>query len=147
MTTNWSKINATGVPVIDSTNECLQFVLSELFLGARPCPGETTACPKIEDVERFLKRKFDREEILMANTGFPRLAAHEAEHARLLRRLRAMRERVVCGGYDPETMHDLLTEWIVDHVSLFDAEFGRYLTSRPNSDQSKTLPTSALEDI
>lgn len=135
---NWSEASATGVRAIDSTNECLAFVLEELFLGPRACPAETASCPKIEDVERFLERKFRREEKLMEEFGFPGLSAHRIQHISFLRQIHVIRKDVVCGAYDPAAMHNVLTEWIVDHVNLFDAEFGRFLAlQRGDADDAR----------
>lgn len=128
---SWAESHSTGAREIDSTNECLQFVLAELFLNSLPCRGDATSCRKLGDLERFLVRKFAQEENLMARTDFPGLDAHRVDHATLLARLKAMRRELVCGAYDPNTVYTFLTDWAVGHVGTFDSEFGRFLASRP----------------
>ena len=129
-TQSWAKSHPTGAREIDSTNECLQFVLAELFQNSLPCRGDAVSCRKLGDLERFLVRKFAREEELMATADFHGLAAHRSDHAILLARLATMRRELVCGAYDPDMVHAFLTDWAVGHVGSFDSEFGKFLAWR-----------------
>lgn len=136
-THNWAESHSTGTREVDSTNECLLFLLEELFLNSLPCQGSAVSCPKLADLEHFLVRKFAREEELMAEAGFPGLDGHRADHVGLLQRLKTMRRELVCGAYDPDTVYTFLTDWAVDHVDTFDAEFGRFRISRPETAEER----------
>jgi hemerythrin-like metal-binding protein len=127
---HWAKSHPCGVREIDSTNECLEFLLERHFLGGIPCESAGDFCPKIEDVRRFLTRKFTREEALMERVEFPGLAPHRAEHVKLLAELDAMRNDLSCGTYDLQRVFRVLTTWAVRHVRQFDDPFGRHLTSQ-----------------
>jgi len=129
-TPDWAERLSTGAREIDSTNECLQFVLAEHLLTKISCRGNAVSCPKIEDIERFLVGKFTYEENLMETTGFPDLEAHRASHADLLARMRTMRRELICGAYDAKEIYTFLTDWAVGHIETFDTEFGCFLTSR-----------------
>jgi len=129
-TTPWAKSHPSGVREIDGANECLEFLLERHFLGGIPCDSDGRRCPKIDDVLRFLTRKFAREENLMERVGFGGLAHHRIEHAGLLVRLGAMRNRLICGAYDPRQVFSVVTVWAVRHLREFDDPFGRYLAAR-----------------
>ncbi len=126
----WAKSHPSGVREIDATNECLEFLLERQFLQGLPCESTGRHCPKIEDLTRFLARKFEREEILMERVGFPGLLHHRSEHAKLLARVDLLRNNLVCGMYDSQRVFSVVTTWAVRHLREFDDPFGRYLAQQ-----------------
>lgn len=135
-TTTWAEDHPSGAREIDRANECLEFLLEEMFLKNPPCKGAAVSCRKIEDTLRFLARQFAREENLMDRTRYPATAAHRAEHAALLDRIEAMRRDLVCGAYDTAKVYEYLTDWATDHVTRFDQELGHFLASRGEGKQA-----------
>lgn len=128
-TATWAEDHPSGAREIDRANECLEFLLEEMFLKNPPCEGDSVSCRKIEDTQRFLARQFAREENMMARTRYPATAAHRTEHAVLLERLETMRRDLVCGAYDTGKVYEHLTAWAADHVTRFDRDLGQFLAS------------------
>jgi hemerythrin len=141
----WAKSHLSGVREIDSTNECLEFLLERHFLQGFPCESTGRHCPKIEDLMRFLVRKFEREEILMERVGFPGLVHHRGEHAKLLARLDIMKANLACGAYDSQRVFSVVATWAVRHLREFDDPFGHYLAREASPRPEAGKPAWRLE--
>ena len=118
--TNRSSNDNDAVRIIEASRDCLVFVLHQLFHPQMICADPGGTCSRIEDTIRFLSRSLEREERLMAATGYPALAAHKREHEKLLRKLERMKRTLVCGGYDNTLVFDDVTEWTRNHAAAFD---------------------------
>ncbi|WP_316980383.1 bacteriohemerythrin [Shumkonia mesophila] len=141
----WAKRTPSGVREIDTSNECLEFLLERQFLHGLPCDSAGRRCPKIDDLTRFLVHKFEREEILMERVGFPGLLHHRGEHAKLLARLDIMKNNLVCGDYDSQRVFSVVTTWAVRHLREFDDPFGRHLAQQIEPRQEAGRPAWRLE--
>ena len=75
---------------------------------------------------------FSEEETAMASADFPGLAAHRAEHGKILQRLQSQ-----LANYDSEPWRvtldivDMLELWMRRHIQEFDSEYRRFLRHEP----------------
>jgi len=125
--TNRSFNDNDAVRTIDASREYLSFVLDQMFHPQVICADPGGTCSRIEDTIRFIRRNLEREERLMAATGYPALAAHKAEHGKLLRKLERMKLTLVCGSYDNTLVFDSVVDWTKRHATAFDKPFGDFL--------------------
>jgi hemerythrin-like metal-binding protein len=78
---------------------------------------------------------FGAEEALMADTGFPAIAEHRAEHRRVLGELRALGQRAVMGRIT--LAHSYVTQqlpgWFAVHAATMDSALAAHLAVQENS--------------
>ena len=110
----------------DRAAENLVFMLSAAFQTDAPCSGAGGFCPRVDSLQVFLGRRFDREERLMRATGYPGIEAHIAEHRTILELVDNFHRTFRCGYYDPAIFLDGLETWIVGHINRHDKPFGRF---------------------
>ena len=111
----------------DRAAENLVFLLAAAFQSDAPCQGAGGQCPRVDGLQVFLGRRFDREERLMRTTGYPGSEAHVAEHSTILELVDNFHRTFRCGYYDPAIFLDGLETWIVGHINRHDKPFGRFL--------------------
>ena len=110
----------------DRAAENFIFLLSAAFQSDTPCPGAGAFCPRVDGLQVFLGRRFDRETRLMRATGYPGIEAHMAEHRTILELVDNFHRTFRCGYYDPAIFLDGLETWIVGHINRHDKPFGRF---------------------
>ncbi len=134
----WSDELVTGNVLVDAHNQCLFFVLNELFASDFPCEMRSRMCHKIEDSIVYLTRNFLREEALMTDCGYADLDGHRNEHKALLEELLRLQRTLECGRYDTSEMFDLLSSWALAHIEIWDKPLGKHLRL---TESGATLPT------
>lgn len=124
----------TGIASVDTSHQCLQFVLDRLFHPQVMCADQGGVCARIKDTIRFVTRSFDNEERLMLESGYPDFVPHRREHEKLLRSLTEMECTLVCGDYDNRRVFAFLTKWTNRHAAAFDKPFGNFLRAHNGDD-------------
>ncbi len=120
----------TGVGSIDTSRQCLRFVLDRLFHPQVICANRGGVCARLTDTIRLISRNLEREERLMLDSGYPGFATHKREHEKLLLKLANMERTLICGEYDNRQVSEFLTDWMNHHVAAFDKPFGNFLSAR-----------------
>jgi diguanylate cyclase (GGDEF)-like protein/hemerythrin-like metal-binding protein len=120
----WEPALECGVPEIDHQHRQL-FSLSNSLLAA------VTAGRYPEDAKLQMQlllahvaQHFHDEEAILARTGFPELAAHAREHARLLAKAKALQADMGGDSADlPALCHFLALELVKGHLMAWDRRF------------------------
>lgn len=131
MSLTWTPDMSTGVMQFDDEHRQLVALYNELF-------DATSANQPVSVLADILDRllaqtcdHFRREEELMRQTGYPRVAEHEAEHDRLVTELSNVRHRLLGGtksAIDAETLA-FLDRWLVVHTVEMDRDYGPHLNA------------------
>jgi len=116
---DWQDDCKLGIPSIDADHRHLHDLLN-LFLRRASEEAEPRELAQILNtlIERT-REHFAREEAMMDRTDYPELAAHKAEHDRLLAQLGHIHERYLEGEAPHQLTRDtaeFLTRWLVDHI-------------------------------
>lgn len=131
----WSDDLRIGVPAMDADHKDL-FRLCNDFIDAvhAQSPAAALAVSMSAVVER-LRRHFQVEEDMLDRHGYPSLAAHRAEHDRLLANAERLMARWPAAENDEAWKHlvletaEYLHRWLKDHVSVNDRPYTPFLKS------------------
>ena len=126
----WSDAIKIGVPSIDAEHRQL-IVLTNDFLTAAE---DEALMPQLAAILGELivhtRSHFQAEERLLDQCGYPHLAAHQAEHTRLLVEAQTLHDRFCRPEADAkltmETAH-YLQHWLLDHIVTSDKPCRPYL--------------------
>lgn len=123
---NWSNLFRLGIPRVDDDHERLLALLEGVLeaLAAGDPPDVVTS--RIDVLATETEAHFAREEDLLDQADYPGLAAHRAEHDRLLSHLRHMRKLLQSGvptGDDGSKTALVLRDWLFQHIREDDAAY------------------------
>jgi hemerythrin len=117
---------AVGVPVLDAEHAIQLHLLTALSESVGRNDGRA-----LELLDQFIDYTgvhFLSEQILMRLHSYPGYSDHLLAHERLLRDVRALRERVVSGqGALDQQLVASLRHWLVTHIEEMDRPLGAYL--------------------
>jgi hemerythrin len=132
MAPQWSQALAVGVEAIDRQHQELfrraQDLIEALKSGRRSEVGAL-----VEYLGEYANAHFEAEEALMRKAGYPGLEAHHAHHEEFRRGLASLVVDYERKGATPLVtlmLHNWLSDWLRQHVSTADVEFGAFLAGR-----------------
>jgi hemerythrin len=127
----WREEFRIGLPEVDEEHRALIAEINRLHarLGGGAAVGEVAAA--LGDVHAAIAAHFALEEKDMSALGYDGLAAHKAEHERLLDEILDLHDGLVeSGRYDPAELAARLSEWFVAHFRSQDARLHHWLVAR-----------------
>ena len=124
----WKPSYDTGVPEIDHDHRQLVGIINELYEAMKQAQGYEVLNRTIDRLLDYIAVHFQNEEGFMRVNCYPQLREHEAEHQAFRDRIMAM-DRERRSGSAPSTVELLtfLCDWLREHVTSIDKEFGKYL--------------------
>lgn len=120
-----------GVAAIDRQHRLLIDILNMLYTITLTKDADTSLETVFDELARYTTEHFDYEEKLFAETGYPGLEQHRAQHQALTRRITEFRN-AYNGGNDTILASDLLhvlKRWLTDHTMHADKEACRHLNA------------------
>lgn len=125
----WSDEYKIGIPTVDSQHRRLFELINELNEALQ-------AGLKVSDIEKLIvaldqykTRHFQLEEKHMKECGYPGLAEQQKAHNFFMNRFNEISEELGRTGMTPaivKTIQGELADWVKDHVTGLDMDFGRY---------------------
>ncbi|MCB1889442.1 MAG: hemerythrin family protein [Rhodocyclaceae bacterium] len=133
----WSPELELGLGGIDDQHR----QLVELTNALRMCIGREELGRILDALAHHTETHFREEEQLMADSGFPGLAAHQANHRAFSRRVSDARRRHGAGEWVDISSMRLIQSWLVEHLERADREFGAFLVAetRPRGTIARLL--------
>ncbi len=124
----WSPRFETGIELVDSQHQGLFEAVNKLADSFKAGNAGNQVVESLDFLVAYTVEHFQTEERFMREDGFPGLATHAEEHARLLLQVQELQGRFASG--QPVTMDVtiFLVEWLTTHISGSDmryAEFAR----------------------
>ena len=116
----WKPTFATGIHSVDHEHQRFLEIMNELHTAVVNRTTHRQAGETLEKLLDYGSWHFQQEEELMAATGFPRSAEHQAEHAGFLKRLEVLRAEGSCSL----GMLSFMSGWVVQHILGADQELG-----------------------
>jgi hemerythrin len=124
----WNHSCTVGVQAMDDQHGILMDALNELRVALLKGTESRTVRSMLARVTELMRMHVESEERLLAMHGFPGLAAHRAEHQRLLGRLALFDMR-----YEPrqsDSVYELveyLRKWFTTHTGVAGQKYGPWL--------------------
>ncbi|HEY1803874.1 MAG TPA: bacteriohemerythrin [Terracidiphilus sp.] len=124
----WNHACSVGIRAMDDQHGILMDSINELRLALmHGCSHEKT-CELLDQFIEFARMHFFSEERLMEEAGFSGLAAHRAEHHRMLAEILQAAHRLQYG----EVLHlrplmSQLHDGFLEHIELADQQYGPWL--------------------
>ena len=136
----WSEDLSVGISEIDEDHKKLIDYLEQLFAASYVGIGKEQIDETLANLHEYTKEHFSREELLMEKYNFPSLEPHRFQHAKIVRELGELEERItneVDSDVDPSTeLVDFLRQWVIVHIEEHDKEYAIYLKEEGIEDPS-----------
>lgn len=134
----WNVSLLLGIPEVDKHHQRLVQLLNEAYDSFR----EEQAIPSsvIEEVIDAATDNFARQEGMMAEASYPRLAEHRNEHQVFLRRIRELQKTQKENRNFSIELLWFLCNWVSHHIRETDAELGRFLDGASIRRKPKAVP-------
>ena len=125
----WDPTLSVGVAVLDRDHRALLNMLNELF-DAMKQGQEAELLPQLFlRLHEYISTHFVREEAMMAQCGYPDLAAHHSEHLHLATRVSELSQRYQEGKSSDINLELLVLfkTWLMSHIRVSDYQYKAYL--------------------
>jgi hemerythrin len=128
-----------GVDEIDRQHKELFHRINNLVTAIKQhrCKDEIDGTLKF--FEEYAVTHFAYEEKYMKDVHYPKYAQHKTHHAQYVKHLSELKNeaavsRVKGSSYDLSmTTHQIVVDWIIDHIMKVDKKFGKFLGARPRT--------------
>jgi len=124
----WNHACTVGVQSIDDQHGVLLDALNELRLALLHGEDSKTVRAMLKRATELMRLHVESEDKLLALHGFPGLAAHRAEHQRLLGRLAQydlrFEQRQSASAYE---LVEYLRKWFTTHTGIAGQKYGPWL--------------------
>lgn len=127
----WSDNYSVHIRAIDSDHKELFGTVNQLHEAIEQRRPHEEVSFTINLLARYVKEHFAREEQIMAQYGYPRLAQHKGQHQRLKHMVQAIRRihDEAPDRLDPKKLLTFLSDWLTNHIIRSDMEYAAYLNS------------------
>lgn len=128
----WSDDFKIGIPAVDLQHELIRELNEALQAGLKG----SDVVKLITALDQYKTRHFKLEEKHMAECGYPGLEEQQEAHDYFMRRFEEIGEELNRTGMTPaivKTIQGELADWVKDHVTSMDMEFGRYYQNQQKS--------------
>ena len=126
----WTKAHCVGIDVIDDDHRKLVLLFNELLAACSVGAGSRIIERALDAATALTREHFMREEQLLEEAEYPRLAAHRQEHRALLKQLLSFGSQLTGGApmsVDPN-MVGFVREWAIRHILGHDGDYIASLT-------------------
>jgi hemerythrin-like metal-binding protein len=134
----WEDWMSTGVPLIDADHKLLLSLINQVYACVGANEEYATLGSVLQTLADYTDYHFQREEALLAEVGFPALAAHQELHVKLaaqvseiLRRFHADR-----GAVRGQDMLAFLKTWLTDHILEHDMAYKRFTAGQGQAEET-----------
>ncbi len=125
MQLTWRESFECGHPVIDQQHKRLFRIGDKLINAVLKNKDREVIDDLLDELSQHITQHFATEESVMTRTKFPYLDEHKAQHAALLDKTHAVRERFRTGAIDVHTLVGFVAyELVAEHIIQSDLKFG-----------------------
>ena len=120
-----------GESTIDAEHDLQMQLLDSLSQSVAKGGDFSPSHHILEQFIEFSDMHFLSEQLIMRLHSYPAYEAHLAEHTRLMKKVREIRDTIVRGEQVSSLQLILeLREWLFNHIATEDAAFGDFLSKR-----------------
>lgn len=125
----WSDECKIGIPVIDAQHKRLFEIIRELNDSLKAGLRSSVVEKTITVLDQYKTRHFQLEEKYMKECSYHGLAEQQRAHEYFTHRFKELGEELAETGITPkiiQTIQGELTDWVKEHVTGLDLDFGKY---------------------
>ena len=125
----WSDEYKVNIRVIDNEHRALFAMVNALHEAVQKGTAEAAIAATLDALLRYTREHFPGEERYIAQSGYPGLARHQAEHEKFKRTIDRYKTQHDDNPerFDADTLLNYLKGWITGHVLRSDKEIAPYL--------------------
>lgn len=137
----WRPALAIGHEDIDADHRYLILLINTVELVLRFPEQPDHVRLAFDELQRYARHHFEREEKIQVACGYPHFDQHKLEHSRLLEALADLRSRVERAVASPDTAQQLAAQsgsittflrgWLIDHVLKSDSKLTTLFRKMP----------------
>lgn len=129
----WSNTFQIGIPAIDAQHKRLFELVNELSEALQSGLRGKDVAKLLAALDQYKTRHFQLEEKYMKESDYPGLAEQQQAHSYFTRRFSQLHDELNSAGLGPaivRTIKQELSDWITEHVTSLDMQFGKYYQER-----------------
>lgn len=126
----WNDEFTVGVPSIDDQHRHLFEVVNTLDEAIEKHRGQRVMDEVLRELVGYTQEHFAFEEKLMAEAGYPDLAAHQAKHRQIIQKIERFEYELNIEGHRiSREVRDFLQHWLMTHIAEEDKAYMGALTA------------------
>lgn len=133
MAITWHESLSVGVLEIDEQHQELFRRLNQLLQACNQGKGKDSVRELVSFLQEYVVEHFAAEEKLQRAAGFPGYAEHRAKHTEFMRAVGELKFTLEEQGPTLPfivAVNKVVLDWLTQHISKMDKEFGRFLAAR-----------------
>lgn len=134
----WDETMTVGIGVLDRDHNELINLINQLG-STREAVDPITLEFVVDELYNYTVRHFKREEMAMAEIGFPGLERHRLSHRALTGKVREMRRNFLRDNEIAGELQGLLGSWLYNHILGEDQEYHRHAVASQATVDDQTL--------
>jgi hemerythrin len=127
----WSPAFSVKIKKFDDQHKKLVELLNQLHDAMKSGQGNAMLGVVLQSLITYTATHFKEEEQVMQAKGYPDLAAHKAEHQKLVTKVLDLQKQFQSGSSVlTMTVLSFIKDWLVSHIQGVDKKYGVYLNAK-----------------
>lgn len=128
---NWTDDLSVGNVQIDHDHKQLVNLVNKLYDAMKAGQGNSVLGGILDELIKYTASHFKREEMFMQQIGYADMAAHKAEHVKLVNDVLDLQTRFKSGSTTLSvSVFNFLGDWLRTHIKSRDAKLGLALAGK-----------------
>lgn len=127
---HWTSRLETGIELVDSQHRGLFEAVNKLADSFKAGNAPNQVVESLDFLVAYTVEHFQAEEGFMRDEGYPGLAEHAEEHARLMRQVRELQVKCVAGRPVTMDVTIFLADWLTTHISGSDFRYAEFVRGK-----------------
>lgn len=124
----WKDEYSVGITSLDNDHKKLISLLNQFNTAYDYAMSEAFEREALNDLINYTKYHFEREEQLLAQCEYPDLAAHKAQHKKMIEQVSSFLDLYNEKGHDAlNEISSFLSNWLINHINGTDKEYSELL--------------------
>ena len=127
----WNESYSVRVRQMDDQHQKLFEIINDLAEAMRDGKADGVIRDTVEQLAVYTRTHFLQEEVLMRQTGYPALAAHQEQHRKLMADVEQYKRAYEEGhSASPVSLLNFVRQWLVHHIKESDKAYSEHLNAR-----------------
>ncbi|SEL72474.1 hemerythrin [Colwellia chukchiensis] len=124
----WKESYSVGIASLDNDHKKLISLLNQFNTAYDYAMSEDYERQALDELIRYTKYHFDREEQLLEQFNYPDLAAHKAQHQKMIEQVNSFMDLYNEKGHDAlNEISEFLSNWLINHINGTDKAYSQLL--------------------
>ena len=127
---SWDQSYSVKVAKCDEDHKKLFALLNALHDAMKAGKASHAIEQTVKDLADYTKYHFSREEMLLRQTDYPELAAHQAQHQNFVKKVEDFQAELKAGDHSQSiSVADFIKDWLVNHIQQTDRQYSAHLNA------------------